>query len=193
MAQLDSSMPDYTAQKTADGILFSDRSGRKVALARGNGRSATGYTILNSENKEAGFMTSWSKPSLKISGVPQYASSSNVKLYESENGKQSGTMTITAQSISSTWLTIILLDMRDRITAIIAETAPTEEGKYAIKDSAGQKFADVSRLTTENPGKMPEEMPDISNDYAISVTSPDLITEIMMVKLVVAMMALPKA
>ncbi|MDE1859456.1 MAG: hypothetical protein KGH67_02920, partial [Candidatus Micrarchaeota archaeon] len=171
MAEFDNTI-DYTAYQVGDRISFSDKSGRQIAIVK-PALKPNIYEIDNPSGQNMGYMTGWADPAVAISGIPISASSTIIKLYDKENGPQVGSMAVTPQSILSTQIVISLLDFRDRILAIIAETAQKASGKYAIKDQKGQQFAEVSR---------------INNNYLIKIGTPNIVPDIFMVKLVTALM-----
>ena len=158
------SASEYNIDKTSEGIVFADKDGNQVMLMKSSGSSPEGYTIVDANNIEHEFMSGWSKPSLNISGMPLYSSSTMIKLYDHQGGNEVQRMTVTAQSITSTKMNLTLLDKRDNIIAFIAETGTN--GVYQVKDAHGMQAASLSRqgsrpsykLSIGNPLALPQSV-----------------------------------
>lgn len=174
MAESENS-PDYLARFSDEGIVFTDREGNKVAMIKKSDLMPNGYAILDSAGREVCFITSWSKPALTISGMPLYASSTTLKIYDKANGVETGRMAVSAQSISSNKMNLSLLDRRDNIIGFIAETGSALDEAYVIKGSGGHSFANVSMTTAKDV-------------YSINVMNHDAAQEMIMVKLVAGQM-----
>ncbi len=166
---------DYLARFNSEGILFTDASGNKLAVIAKSDLMQDGYSIIDSAGREVCFFTNWSKPAVAISGIPLYASSTTLKIYDRANGIETGRMAVTAQSISSTKMNLSLLDKRDNILGFISETGSRLDGAYVVKGSAGHAFATVSMSTSKDT-------------YSISVMNHDAVQEMIMVKLVAGIM-----
>lgn len=175
MPQSDNADPDYLARLNEEGILFTDRNGNRLSLIKRSGLMPNGYSILDANSNEVCFITGWSKPSVQISGVPLYASSTTLKIYDRANGIEIGRMAVTAQSISSTKMNLSLLDRRDNILGYISETGSRAGVAYLIKGSAGQIFAEVSISTSRDV-------------YTIVVGDHKAVDEAMAIKLVAGIM-----
>lgn len=175
MPQTDNVRPDYLAKLSDEGILFTDANGNQLAFVKKSDLMPNGYVFLDANNNETCFITDWSKPAVAISGIPLYASSTTMKIYDRANGVEIGRMAVTAQSISSTKMNLSLLDKRDNILGFISETGSKMDNAYFVKGSSGQQFASVSISTSKDT-------------YYISATNHKAADEIMMVKLVAGIM-----
>jgi hypothetical protein len=167
--------PDYLARFNSEGILFTDRDGKTLAIIKKSELMPDGYAVIDAGNKEICFITSWSKPALVISGMPLYASSTTLKIYDKANGVETGRMAVSAQSINSDKMNLSLLDRRDNIIGFIAETGSRLDDVYVVKGSGGHAFANVSVTTA-------------GDVYSISVMNHDAAQEMIMVKLVAGQM-----
>ena len=174
MAESDN-QPDYLARFNSEGITFTDRSGSQVAMIKKSDLMPDGYYVLDANGREVCFITSWSKPALTISGMPLYASSTTLKIYDKANGVETGRMAVSAQSINSDKMNLSLLDRRDNIIGFIAETGSRLDDAYVVKGSGGHAFANVSVTTARDV-------------YSISVMNHDAAQEMIMVKLVAGQM-----
>jgi len=158
------SISEYNVERAGEDILFTDKDGNQVMTIKSRGSKPEGYVIVDSGNIEHEFMSGWSNPSLNISGMPLYSSSTMIKLYDHEGGEEVQRMTVGAQSITSTKMNLTLLDKRDNIIAFIAET-PTS-GVYLVKDAHGMQVASLSRqasrpsykLSVGNPLALPQQI-----------------------------------
>lgn len=166
---------NYLVRLNVDGISFTGENGNRLSLIKRSGLMANGYSVLDANNSEVCFITGWSKPAVAISGMPLYASSTTLKIYDRANGVEIGKMVVTAQSISSTKMNLSLLDGRDNILGFISETGSKTGNAYVVKDSAGQPYADVSLSTSR----------DI---YSVRVAAHKAIDEMILVKLVAGIM-----
>ena len=160
-----------SVSSNSEGIMFADSNGNRVAMIKKSDLMPDGYSILDANGREVCFITSWSKPALVISGMPLYASSTTLKIYDKANGIETGRMAVSAQSINSDKMNLSLLDRRDNIIGFIAETGSSLDDVYVIKGSGGHAFATVSVTTARDV-------------YSISVMNHDAAQEMIMVKLV---------
>ena len=167
--------PNYLAKLNEDGISFTDKNGNQLSMVKRSDLMSNGYAILDANSNEVCFITSWSKPAVAISGIPLYASSTTLKIYDHANGVEIGKMAVTAQSISSTKMNLSLLDRRDNILGFISEAGSKTASVYIVKDSAGQPFAEVSVSTS---GVL----------YSVRVTNQKAVDEMVIVKLVAGIM-----